>query len=97
MKTYMIGYDLNKSGKNYSELIAEIKKIANGFWHHLDSTWLVNSDLEASQIIHRLIPAIDGDDEILVMAVADDWASFGFKDSGNEWLINQLKPACRVS
>lgn len=96
MKTYMIGYDLNKSGQDYSSLIEAIKKIANGWWHHLDSTWLINTNLNASEIIDRLSKKIDQNDEILVIAVADDWATYGISKSGNEWLHNTLKPACKV-
>ncbi|KAB2690557.1 SinR family protein [Brucella pseudogrignonensis] len=96
MKTYMIGYDLNKSGKNYSGLIDGIKDIAHGYWHHLDSTWLVNTPLEASQIVKKLLQYLDQDDELLVIAVADDWASYGFKQSGKDWLHNSLRPACKV-
>jgi hypothetical protein len=90
----MIGYDLNKSGKNYEGLISEIKKIANGYLHHLDSTWLVNTALNASQVRDRLCVHIDGDDELLVIAVANDWATYGVKKSGTDWLHNQLQPAC---
>lgn len=97
MKTYMIGYDLNKSGKNYEGLIAQIKSIANGYWHHLDSTWLINSNLSASEITSSLINSVGSDDEILVIAVADDWATYGISDRGNEWLQQSLKPACNVT
>ena len=96
MKTYMIGYDLNKAGKNYSELIDAIKALADGYWHNLDSTWLVNSNLDASQIIDKLTPKIDSDDEILVIAVADDWACYGFNEKATQWLRESPRPACRV-
>jgi|32_taG_2_1085360.scaffolds.fasta_scaffold165751_2 hypothetical protein len=94
MTTYIVGYDLNKAGKNYAELIAEIKAIANGFWHHLDSTWLVNSDLSAGAIRDRLKKHLDGDDELLVIAVANSWATYGVAESGNKWLRESLQPAC---
>ena len=96
MKTYMIGYDLNKAGQDYASLINKIKEIANGYWHHLDSTWLVNTNLTASDIIDRLVPFVDANDEILVIAVADDWASCGIAKSGNDWLKESLRPACTV-
>lgn len=94
MTTYMIGYDLNKAGKDYTGLISEIKKLANGYWHHLDSTWLVNTTLNAAQIRDRLRPSLDGDDELLVIATANNWATYGIKESGNKWLHEQLEPAC---
>jgi len=92
----MIGYDLNKAGKDYEGLISEIKKIANGYWHHLDSTWLVNTTLNARQIRDRLKLYLDGDDELLVIAVANNWATFGVDQRGNDWLRNSLEPACFI-
>jgi len=94
MTTYMIGYDLNKAGKNYTDLIAEIKAMANGYWHHLDSTWLVNTNLDAGSVRDRLKKHLDSDDELLVIAVANNWATYGIAQSGNEWLKSSLQPAC---
>jgi hypothetical protein len=40
MGTLLIGYDLDKPGQDYSNLVAEIKRLG-AWWHNLDSTWLV--------------------------------------------------------
>ena len=49
MKSYLIGYDLNKTGQDYKTLIEQIKELGS-WWHHLDSTWIIKSDLTAVQI-----------------------------------------------
>lgn len=90
MTTFMIGYDLNKAGKNYADLIAEIKEIGNGWWHHLDSTWLVVTDLSAVEIRDRLRPHLDSDDELLVAKISAPGAWAGFKESGSQWLLTNL-------
>jgi len=90
MTTYMIGYDLNKAGKNYDGLITKIKELANGYWHHLDSTWLINSTLTAVQIRDALMPFLDSDDELLVCVASLPAAWAGFNTSGSEWLRNNL-------
>jgi hypothetical protein len=36
MKTFLIGYDLNKTGQDYKDLIKAIK-LLGAWWHHLDS------------------------------------------------------------
>lgn len=91
MATYMIGYDLNKQGKNYDGLIAKIKEISDGFWHHLDSTWLIGHAGNAITIREALEPYLDADDELLVaLLTKGDWASFGIKESGATWLHNHL-------
>ena len=47
MSTKLIAYDLNAPGQNYDDLIKAIKGLG-AWWHHLDSTWLVKSDLNTS-------------------------------------------------
>jgi len=88
---YMIGYDLNKSGKNYDGLIAKIKEISNGWWHNLDSTWLIGHAGRADKIRDALTPYIDKDDELLVVLLAKgDAAWAGFDKKASDWLMNHL-------
>lgn len=90
MNTLLIGYDLNKAGKNYEGLIEEIKK-ASTWWHHLDSTWLVKSDESAKEVRDRLKPHLDADDELLVVNITGDVAAWvGFSDRGSKWLKENL-------
>jgi hypothetical protein len=91
MAAYMVGYDLNKSGKNYTDLIAKIKEISNGYWHHLDSTWLIGHNGTSEVIRDALMPFLDGDDELLVALLASgDWASFGITQAGANWLHEHM-------
>jgi len=91
MNTLMIGYDLNKSGKNYEGLIDAIKALSRGWWHHLDSTWLVKSELTVSETRDTLKPYLDGDDELLVLRVTGAaWATFGLSKPANDWLRENL-------
>lgn len=90
MATYMIGYDLNKAGQDYSALIDEIKALANGWWHHLDSTWIVNTNLTAVQVRDRLRAQIDANDELLVAAISEPAAWYGFTQKGSDWLKANL-------
>jgi hypothetical protein len=91
MAIYMVGYDLNKSGKNYDELIEKIKEVANGWWHHLDSTWLIQHAGTAVTIRNALAPYIDDDDELLVALMGKDDAAWkGFNEKGSKWLKSNL-------
>jgi hypothetical protein len=98
MKSYMIGYDLNTPGKDYADLIEAIREKfkPTGFWHHLDSTWIVKSDETAVQIRNYLKPFLDSNDELLVVRLSDESAWAGFNTAGSEWLRKYLptsKPA----
>lgn len=89
MKSYLIGYDLNKTGQDYETLIEQIKKLGT-WWHHLDSTWIVKSDLTAVQIRDNLKPYIDDNDELLVARLSGEAAWTGFSERGSKWLKNNL-------
>ncbi|KOU17823.1 MULTISPECIES: hypothetical protein [Streptomyces] len=91
LKTLFIGYDLNRPGQDYANLIKEIKEVANGYWHHLDSTWLVRTEKTCTQVRDTLLPHMDHGDELLVMDVSGaNWAASGFSQSGNDWLHKHL-------
>lgn len=92
MAVYLIGYDLNKTGKNYDGLIEKIKSISPGnWWHHLDSTWLINHPGNCVVIRDALKPFLDADDELLVVLLTrGEWATYGIKESGVTWLRNNL-------
>lgn len=92
MKTYLITYDLHKPSQNYEGLYEAIKALANGWWHHVDSTWLVNSNLSAGEIRDSIMGKLDSNDELLVISVGSNWGSSGLSDSANNWLHNNLHP-----
>jgi hypothetical protein len=86
----LVGYDLNAPGQNYGELIEHLKGVGS-WWHHLDSTWLLNTHRTASTLRDELTPYLDSGDELLVLDVTGDhWATHGIAKSGNDWLHNNL-------
>ena len=93
MVVYLIGYDLNRPrGEDaYPDLFESIKDIANGWWHHLDSTWIIRSEKSAAQIRDSLMPYVDRNDELLVARLAGEAAWVGFNTNGSDWLRNSLK------
>lgn len=88
-KTYLIGYDLNKSGQDYKTLIDEIKKLGT-WWHCLDSTWLIKSSSNAVAIRDHLQKFIDKNDELLVVCLTGEGAWTGFSEQCSQWLKNNL-------
>mgnify|MGYP003607598832 CR=1 FL=1 len=90
MTAYIIGYDLKKQHQNYTDLIDAIKKISPTHWHILDSTWIVSTSLNASQIRDRLSPFVDSNDKLLVAKLSGEAAWKGFDDAGSKWLKDVL-------
>ena len=90
MSTFLIGYDLDTPGQNYEGLAEQIKSLG-AWWHHLDSTWLVKSDLDQVAIRDRLKSVLDSNDELLVVNVSGDAAAWcGFDQRGSKWLRDNL-------
>lgn len=87
--TYIISYDLNAPGQNYTDLFEAIKG-SGTWWHHLDSTWIVKSNLSAKQIRDTLSPTLDSNDKVLVAALSGVAAWKGFNDKGSKWLKDNL-------
>lgn len=90
MNTLLIGYDLNQPGKNYDALIDAIKGISGTYWHHLDSTWLVETTLTPVEVRDLLSAYLDSSDELLVLTASAPAAWRGFKESGSKWLKDWL-------
>lgn len=89
-RTLLVGYDLLKPGKDYAKLIEKLKGYG-GWWHNLDSTWLIRTTKTASQVRDELKSYIDTNDRVLVLDVTgDNWATFGFAKSANDWLQSHV-------
>lgn len=68
---YLITYDLNKPGKDYTSVYQAIKDASDGtLWHDLDSAWLIRSQLQSANDVFRYIqPHLDANDRCLVIEV----------------------------
>jgi hypothetical protein len=90
MAIYVVGYDLHpKAGEKYDDLINTIKNLG-GWWHCLDSTWLVKSDLSATDVRDRLWKHMKADDQLLVVTYSRPSAWNGFSGDCQTWLSNNL-------
>jgi hypothetical protein len=91
MKTYLVGYDLNRPEQNYADLIEAIKKYST-WWHHLDSTWIIKTDDSAATVRDSLVAHIDANDELLVVGLTGEGAWRGLNDKGSKWLLDNIHP-----
>ncbi len=68
MKILLVTYDLNKPNQDY-EALYEILKSASGWWHHLDSTWLLATYENPDYWTDKLKPAIDKNDFLFIVDI----------------------------
>ena len=81
---YAINYDLKQPGRDYKGLYDAIKS-CGPWWHFLESTWLVDTNLRAQVIWDRLAPKVDRNDSVLVIGVTRDYQGWLSKEAW-EWI-----------
>lgn len=87
--TYMVCYDLKK-GESYKALHDYLKS-SGTYWHGLDSTWFVATNLSVSSLCNAIIKHVNSDDKILVLNPHNGiWASYNLGDRLNDWLKSRL-------
>ncbi|GGF48569.1 hypothetical protein GCM10011519_23250 [Marmoricola endophyticus] len=89
MTAYLVSYDLKAPGKNYDSLIKYLKSHTN-WWHHLGSTWVIVTNLSATQLRDGIAEHADDNDKFLVVKSGGIGAWSGFSTEGSEWLRKQL-------
>jgi hypothetical protein len=90
MRTLLVGYDLNKPGQAYPQLWNKLESYP-GYWHHLDSTWLIRAELTAVELRDELKQFLDISDELLVIDVTSKAAAWlGFNQRGSDWIHKNL-------
>ena len=80
----LISYDLNKPGQDYSSLYDELKSYGT-WWHHLDSTWLIQTNETPSQCSDRLKKHMDDNDNLLVIEVCKNYQGW-LPEKAWDWL-----------
>ena len=71
-KRFFITYDLNKTGKDYENVIESIKAASDGVWYsNWKSAFLIRTDLQSAEDVYNKInPYVDTNDTIIVIEAA---------------------------
>ena len=83
----LITYDLKKPGQNYKPLHDAIKS-AGTWWHHLESTWIIETSETPQTWYSRLAPHMDRNDNLLVIEVANNYYGWAPKEAWG-WLAGR--------
>jgi hypothetical protein len=72
----LVSYDLKVPGKDYKQLY-EVLKTAPGWWHHLESTWILSTGDSISTWREKIRAAMDSNDSFIVVDITgrrrDGW------------------------
>lgn len=66
---YLITYDLMQPNRDYEPLYEAIKKCGSNWWHYLESTWIVATDISVNECVKRLRQTMDDNDNLLVVNI----------------------------
>ena len=83
-KTYLISYDLHK-GNDYSNLY-EIIKSADGWWHYLESFWIISSSEGIEYWCERLKNEINSGDRFIVIEIEEGKTNGWLPKDAWEWI-----------
>lgn len=85
MALLLVTYEHKSAGRDYTPFFEAIKTNANGWWHYLESVWIVNTDLSADAFAKKLFPHMTKSDRLLVVRVTREHQGWLTEDAWN-WL-----------
>ena len=80
----LITYDLNKPGQDYTSLYSAIKE-ADTWWHYLDSTWVISTDLSIDEWCENLLEHMDENDHLFVVEIRRNYCGW-LPNKAWDWL-----------
>lgn len=92
MTVFQIDYDLNSASGDYEDLYDAIEGLGDAL-HILESTWLVESEKDASEVRDILKSEIDSDDTLFIAKIESggyDLAWVGIEPDAKGWLDERL-------
>jgi len=89
--TVLIAYDIHpQEGEAYDDLTKAIQSLG-GWWHHLETTWIVKCAHTPDHIRDQLKSHIGSEDQLLVIEISGDMAGWvGINDTGSKWLKDNI-------
>lgn len=89
MKTYLVTYDLDNPGQNYSILIKKLKSYPA--WAHIcASSWTICTFDSAETVRDNLVTVLDNNDKLFVGKLSGEAAWFGLSKDVSGWLHDNL-------
>ena len=75
MAVFLVSYDLNKQGQNYTNLINAIKTY-DGYIECLRSQWLISTNKNVDTIYNHLKSKIDSNDSLIITRVVKPYQGY---------------------
>lgn len=83
MAVFIVAYDLDKPGQNYTCITSKLESM--NYCHAQGSVWFVEYNGSASALRDHLSSCLDQGDHLFVDVVSGTWAGWGMPTCG-KWL-----------
>ncbi len=93
-KLYSVSYDLRQPGRDYEDLYVAIQNCGS-YFHALESTWFVRSELSANDIYERLKDHKDANDHVVISEVNSVNQQGWMMRTFWEWISDESKPSVK--
>jgi len=96
MYLYLVSYDLKVPGRNYEGVISVLKS-SLAWWHYLESTWIIRTNLTIDEWNNKLLSQMDKNDSLLIIDVTGKPRNGWLNKKAWEWLRaqNEIVSAAR--
>lgn len=88
-RVLLVSYDLKGAPAESYEALFEALKANPGWWHYLESTWLLVTDRTSVQLAEQLRPHLDQNDRLLVIEVVPRYSGW-LPQKAWEWMRRQM-------
>lgn len=85
MSALLVTYSLNNKSKNYESLFTAIKSHSTRWFHYIDASWVVETNLSANDFAQQLYPYIETTDRLLVVGITGQHQGW-LPEKAWEWL-----------
>jgi hypothetical protein len=89
-------YDLSVATEEQRAAIYEALKSSDGWWHHIDSTWLLFTDKTPEQLVDRMTPHLTKSNRLLIIEVKPNYQGW-LPEKAWKWIgsVSSKKPPAR--
>lgn len=63
----MVTFSLRNPSRDYSQFFVQMRGISIQWWHFIEQTCVITTNLTASQLSHTLLPHIEVNDSLLIV------------------------------
>lgn len=85
MNTLIISYDLKSEDSNYERLYEKLKE-SKGWWHYLDSFWIIITEKSVTEWTNVIKNSIKPEDNFIIIEVNDGNTNGWLPQKAWDWI-----------